>query len=632
MIKSSCFILCRTDSPNSVASRRENVYFEGNTCDYESESHAFAQAFSSGADTQIYAIASAQGDILHASKAVKDVFLYLSEETSKADTVDFSSFQDTFLQSANHVVCALNDNRENDPVKVSLTIAVIEGDLLRVLSVGNTRAVIVRDNVAISITKDHTQAYQFYKEKSISIEELQDHPGREILTQYLGKSPANGELQVDSKVKMKLKSGDELYLFSPEIFTALADKDRNYLLTRLVDSEEKVYSIQEACEKSRREFFTILSLSFKEGRFAATEMAGSTPFAIPTLAFDEESFVFRQNPSEDIASEATNTESFAFQQDSSAHISAEDENKGSFVFQPDTETVTESEGAADDGALIFQPEPATDTISDSSHSGDEYFFPLTGGAVAAGESTVVLRTIEAPKAEKKQRLLLETLRVLCIFGGTVIMGYLACVVLLSNPQPIVEKEPQEIQEIISKETNAAPRKVFYILADNTSVFEGPDLNSTEKTTLDRGDIVSLVEDGYSYHKIETEKGVQGFVLVAMLSEEDPTIHLPLPERERKFEPTPPKQSTSHTREESQKTEIVTPTEALPTPVPATTAATTRQTDHAPIDDKEPDTPDPTSPPPESPETSWDTTAVATTAPPGTTPQATADTTQPGMIG
>ncbi|HEX9123462.1 MAG TPA: Stp1/IreP family PP2C-type Ser/Thr phosphatase [Actinomycetota bacterium] len=68
----------------------------------------------------------------------------------------------------------------------TLTVAMVEGNRIRLAHVGDSRAYLLRDGVLRLLTEDHTLVHRMVQEGEISEQEAEVHPQRSILTRALG--------------------------------------------------------------------------------------------------------------------------------------------------------------------------------------------------------------------------------------------------------------------------------------------------------------------------------------------------------------------------------------------------------------------------------------------------------------
>src|SRR5665647_2652919 len=137
MSKTIASALCETNQLRGLP--QENVFMQ-NLYRFPSDYAAsFQRSASSTAPVQICVVASAQADDTIGATALQEIMKILSGMTVQAQTrsvLDFESFIDHFLATANAAVCNLSIANKGVPVRISITMLFIEGDALRIVSVG----------------------------------------------------------------------------------------------------------------------------------------------------------------------------------------------------------------------------------------------------------------------------------------------------------------------------------------------------------------------------------------------------------------------------------------------------------------------------------------------------------------
>lgn len=100
---------------------------------------------------------------------------------------------------------------------------------LIIAHVGDSRAYQLRNGTLKQITEDHSLVYELYKQGSISYDEMQTHPKRNIITQAIGP---------DEKVKISQTAVDtsdgDLYLLCSDGLTSMLD---NAMIAAILTSD-----------------------------------------------------------------------------------------------------------------------------------------------------------------------------------------------------------------------------------------------------------------------------------------------------------------------------------------------------------------------------------------------------------
>ncbi len=110
---------------------------------------------------------------------------------------------------------------ENHGMGTTLTMAVISGDTMVVGHVGDSRLYVVRQDKMERITTDHSYIEELIKNGSLTREEADKHPNRNIITRALG---CSADLEVDTYV-CKLESEDSIVLCTDGLTTMMDEKE-----------------------------------------------------------------------------------------------------------------------------------------------------------------------------------------------------------------------------------------------------------------------------------------------------------------------------------------------------------------------------------------------------------------------
>ena len=103
----------------------------------------------------------------------------------------------------------------------TMTVALVDGDLVRIGHVGDSRAYLVRDHALEQLTEDHSLVGELVRSGRLSPEEAEDHPHRSVITRVLGTDP---EVDVDS-FSVEAKPGD-LFMLCSDGLSSMVDDGR----------------------------------------------------------------------------------------------------------------------------------------------------------------------------------------------------------------------------------------------------------------------------------------------------------------------------------------------------------------------------------------------------------------------
>jgi PPM family protein phosphatase len=126
------------------------------------------------------------------------------------------------IQDANRSVYErARSDESTSGMGTTMTVALVDGDLVRIGHVGDSRAYLVRDHSLEQLTEDHSLVGELVRSGRLSPEEAEDHPHRSVITRVLGTDP---EVDVDS-FSVAAKPGD-LFMLCSDGLTSMVDDGR----------------------------------------------------------------------------------------------------------------------------------------------------------------------------------------------------------------------------------------------------------------------------------------------------------------------------------------------------------------------------------------------------------------------
>jgi len=220
---------------------QENVFFLTLSRKIEDFPNEFLRTARSTSPIQICAIFSTIGPDNHSAV----LNLELNEELERIVSgyanqavLDFDDFANQVINNLNIKVCNFAANKGTQ-FKTSMSMFVIEGDILRVIHVGITKAVLFRNRKVMLLTEEQTVAHRYVQMGAIQASEELTHPENMNLTQYLGKMPQEGPVNADRKVHLKLQDNDELFLMGVGLSRKLPSQMRNSIIAKPLSTEVK---------------------------------------------------------------------------------------------------------------------------------------------------------------------------------------------------------------------------------------------------------------------------------------------------------------------------------------------------------------------------------------------------------
>jgi serine/threonine protein phosphatase PrpC len=248
MSKTLTAVLCETNQMRGLP--QENIFLHNTFRMPADYGKTYIRTATATSPVQICAVASAQGEDTVAATSLQEVMKALSTMVAQTQTnsvLDFEKFVQHVISVTNKIVCTISLEQKGTPIRLSLTMLVIEGGVLRIVSVGNTRAVLVRHGNVIPLTEDQTLAHRYVQMGAIPPEAENTHPERNVLTQYIGRFAQDGPVLPEKQVNMKIMDGDEICLFGVGISQGLSDVIRNTILTKTTAPEVKSAELISRC-------------------------------------------------------------------------------------------------------------------------------------------------------------------------------------------------------------------------------------------------------------------------------------------------------------------------------------------------------------------------------------------------
>jgi serine/threonine protein phosphatase PrpC len=125
----------------------------------------------------------------------------------------------TAFDRANSAVLEAASDRSLQGMGTTLTSAIVIGQDLYIVHIGDSRCYIINSRETIQVTRDHSTVQQLIDKGDITPEEARTHPRRNEITRVLGYS----QEAVPDLLHVKLYAGDNILLCSDGLHGVLAD-------------------------------------------------------------------------------------------------------------------------------------------------------------------------------------------------------------------------------------------------------------------------------------------------------------------------------------------------------------------------------------------------------------------------
>jgi len=147
------------------------------------------------------------------SKAIKFFCDYIEKnrECRLKENYEYIDMIKKAISYANREINEMSKHDENlIGMGTTFVVAVIKDKFLIVENIGDSRLYLIRDNEMIQITIDHTYVMELVKEGSISKEEMENHPIKNVITRAVGTE----ENVLADSFEIEIKKGDIVVMCS----------------------------------------------------------------------------------------------------------------------------------------------------------------------------------------------------------------------------------------------------------------------------------------------------------------------------------------------------------------------------------------------------------------------------------
>ena len=154
----------------------------------------------------------------------------------KADAEPAELMREAFYE-ANHLLHSAGQEEANmQGMGTTMTAAVVRGDDIHLVHVGDSRAYLINRMGTKQLTTDHTFANKLLQEGQISAEEALQHPQRHVLMRSLGHDTL---VQVE-EYHLRWQEGDYLLLCSDGLYTLLDDEELKEIIYRAANLKSAI--------------------------------------------------------------------------------------------------------------------------------------------------------------------------------------------------------------------------------------------------------------------------------------------------------------------------------------------------------------------------------------------------------
>lgn len=121
---------------------------------------------------------------------------------------DPTALLDALTEANRAIARAAADNPDLTGMGTTATAALLEGGILYLVHVGDSRAYLIRGGRIIQVTEDHSVVAEMVRRGTLSADAAESHPARHVITRALG---VDADVQIDA-LRVDLEPGDVVLL------------------------------------------------------------------------------------------------------------------------------------------------------------------------------------------------------------------------------------------------------------------------------------------------------------------------------------------------------------------------------------------------------------------------------------
>jgi len=133
-------------------------------------------------------------------------------------------------------------SKELSGMGTTLVLTLIHRQIAYIISIGDSRAYLLRDHKFSQITSDHSEVWELYSQGIINKEEMRNHPRSNIITMAVGMDEDLPEGKINCN-HLLVKKGDTFLLCSDGLTDMVKESDIERILDKDNDVDEAVNNL-----------------------------------------------------------------------------------------------------------------------------------------------------------------------------------------------------------------------------------------------------------------------------------------------------------------------------------------------------------------------------------------------------
>ena len=217
----------------------DNFYFNGLYMDETQRNSGGLFNLASGEPTQIYAVCDGMGGEEGGEDASISAVRALLQYSGKNEEVNGTKQLKVLLQEISDEI-EENARKKGFHSGTTIAMAVICDDAIRIVHVGDSRVYCLEDGKLVRKTTDHSEVQRMYSMGLITREEMDTHPKRHVINQFLGMPRSSAAFSPAISDEEQLKEGQRYLICTDGLTDMIKDPVIEKILTDSINAEDAV--------------------------------------------------------------------------------------------------------------------------------------------------------------------------------------------------------------------------------------------------------------------------------------------------------------------------------------------------------------------------------------------------------
>ncbi|HZJ82901.1 MAG TPA: Stp1/IreP family PP2C-type Ser/Thr phosphatase [Clostridia bacterium] len=195
-----------------------------------------------------------------ASRMAVEAIIELATEESDTIIKEPLKFIEESIKASNNKIFSFSTNNEEyTGMGTTLVLALFHKDNVYIGHVGDSRGYLIRNGEAIQLTKDHSLVQELLDNGSITLDEVEGHPQKNIITRALG----TDERVENDCYELTLQADDIIVLCTDGLILHV-DLQKEIKLFQSIESMQELASIlvEQALERGGLDNITVVAAKY----------------------------------------------------------------------------------------------------------------------------------------------------------------------------------------------------------------------------------------------------------------------------------------------------------------------------------------------------------------------------------